>query len=201
MYYEGKTEQMKQESSIYHQSKSAIELEHDIVEKAKNNARDFAPIYKKYHAPILQFVYLRLDDKDLAIDITQQVFLKAIENLQKYEFRGLPFSSWLYRIAINELNQLFRKNKKMRTINLNESITSDLIHEMEDEEFALHKERLAIILKKISAADFQLIEMRFFEKRPFNEIGELLNITENNAKVKTYRIIQKLKILFKAEAV
>lgn len=201
MYYEGKTEQMKQESSIYHQSKSAIELEHDIVEKAKNNARDFAPIYKKYHAPILQFVYLRLDDKDLAIDITQQVFLKAIENLQKYEFRGLPFSSWLYRIAINELNQLFRKNKKMRTINLNESITSDLIHEMEDEEFALHKERLAIILKKISATDFQLIEMRFFEKRPFNEIGELLNITENNAKVKTYRIIQKLKILFKAEAV
>ena len=89
----------------------------------------------------------------------------------------------------------------MRTINLNESITSDLINEMEDEEFALHKERLAIILKKISAADFQLIEMRFFEKRPFNEIGELINITENNAKVKTYRIIQKLKILFKAEAV
>ena len=192
---------MKQESSIYHQSKSAIELEHDIIEKAKNNARDFAPIYKKYHAPILQFVYLRLDDKDLAIDITQQVFLKAIENLEKYEFRGLPFSSWLYRIAINELNQLFRKNKKMRTINLNESITSDLIHEMEDEEFALHKERLAIILKKISAAEFQLIEMRFFEKRPFIEIGGLLDITENNAKVKTYRVIQKLKILFKAEAV
>ena len=192
---------MKQESSIYHQSKSAIELEHDIVEKAKKNARDFAPIYKKYHAPILQFVYLRLDDKDLAIDVTQQVFLKAIENLKKYEFRGLPFSSWLYRIAINELNQLFRKNKKMRTINLNESITSDLIHEMEDEEFALHKEKLAIILKKISAAEFQLIEMRFFEKRPFVEIGELLDITENNAKVKTYRVIQKLKILFKAEAV
>ena len=192
---------MKQESSIYHQSKSAIELEHDIVEKAKKNVRDFAPIYKKYHAPILQFVYLRLDDKDLAIDIAQQVFLKAIETLQKYEFRGLPFSSWLYRIAINELNQLFRKNKKMRTINLNESITSDLIHEMEDEEFALHKERLAIILKKISAAEFQLIEMRFFEKRPFVEIGELLDITENNAKVKTYRVIQKLKILFKAEAV
>ena len=192
---------MKQESSIYHQSKSAIELEHDIVEKAKKDARDFAPIYKKYHAPILQFVYLRLDDKDLAIDVTQQVFLKAIENLQKYEFRGLPFSSWLYRIAINELNQLFRKNKKMRTINLNESITSDLIHEMEDEEFALHKEKLAIILKKISAADFQLIEMRFFEKRPFSEIGELLDITENNAKVKSYRVIQKLKILFKAEAV
>jgi RNA polymerase sigma-70 factor, ECF subfamily len=192
---------MKQESLTYHQSKSAIELEHDIVEKAKKNARDFAPLYKKYHTPILQFVYLRLDDKDVAIDVTQQVFLKAIENLQKYEFRGLPFSSWLYRIAINELNQLFRKNKKMRTINLNESITSDLIHEMEDEEFALHKETLAIILKKISATDFQLIEMRFFEKRPFSEIGELLDITENNAKVKAYRVIQKLKELFKAEAV
>jgi len=192
---------MKQENSAYHQSKSAIEQEHDIVEKAKKNARDFEPLYKKYHAPILQFVYLRLDEKEVAIDITQQVFLKAIENLHKYEYRGLPFSSWLYRIAINELNQLFRKNKKMRTINLNESISVDLINEIEDEDFALHKEILGGILKKISAEEFQFIEMRFFEKRPFSEIGQLLEITENNAKVKTYRIIQKLKELFKAQAI
>ena len=190
---------MKQESSSYHQSKSAIELEHELVEKAKINARDFAPLYKKYHAPILQFVYLRLDDKNSAIDITQQVFLSAIQNLKKYEFRGLPFSSWLYRIAINELNQLFRKNSKMRTINLNESITGELINEMEDEDLALLKETLGTVLKKLSASEFQLVEMRFFEKRPFNEIGELLDITENNAKVKTYRVIQKLKELFKAK--
>lgn len=191
---------MKQESSTYHQSKSAIELEHEIVEKAKIYARDFAPLYKKYHAPILQFVYLRLDDKEVAIDITQQVFLKAMQNLHKYEFRGLPFSSWLYRIAMNELNQLFRSNKKMRTINLNETITGNLANEMEDEELALHKETLGLVLKKLTAEEFQLIEMRFFEKRPFKEIGEVLELTENNAKVKTYRIIQKLKDLFKNEA-
>jgi len=88
----------------------------------------------------------------------------------------------------------------MRTINLNETITGDLINEMEDEDLALHKERLGVILKKLTVDEFQLIEMRFFEKRPFSEIGELLDITENNAKVKTYRVIQKLKELFKAKA-
>ena len=44
--------------------------------------------------------------------------------------------------------------------------------------------------------DMQLIEMRFFEKRSFREIGEILEITENNAKVKTFRAIEKLKQLF-----
>ena len=45
--------------------------------------------------------------------------------------------------------------------------------------------------------DIQLIEMRFFEKRNFREIGEILDLTENNAKVKTFRAIDKLKQLFK----
>ena len=42
-----------------------------------------------------------------------------------------------------------------------------------------------------------LIEMRYFEKRSYREIGEILSVTENNAKVKTFRALQKLKVLFK----
>jgi RNA polymerase sigma-70 factor (ECF subfamily) len=45
--------------------------------------------------------------------------------------------------------------------------------------------------------DLSLIEMRYFEKRSYREIGEIINVTENNAKVKTFRALQKLKILFK----
>ncbi len=186
---------MKARNSIYHQSKSAIQLENELIEKAKVNPESFEPIYKKYHAPILQFVYQRLDDKEVAIDITQQVFLKALQSLKKYEFRGYPFSSWLYRIAINELNQLFRKEKKMRTINLNDNIRGQLAEETEDEELALNKEKLGRVLKQLSAEEFRLVEMRFFENRPFREIGEILDLTENNAKVKTYRIVKKLKQL------
>ena len=45
-------------------------------------------------------------------------------------------------------------------------------------------------------SDIQLIEMRFFEQRAFKEMGEILAITENNAKVKTFRALDKLKQLF-----
>ena len=54
-----------------------------------------------------------------------------------------------------------------------------------------------IIGQELPEDELQLIEMRFFEKRSFKEIGEILEITENNAKVKTYRILEKLKKIIK----
>ena len=60
-----------------------------------------------------------------------------------------------------------------------------------------HKEKLKIVLRKINEKDLALIEMRYFEKRSYREIGEILSVTENNAKVKTFRALQKLKVLFK----
>jgi len=60
-----------------------------------------------------------------------------------------------------------------------------------------HKEKLKRVLRKINEKDLMLIEMRYFEKRSYREIGEILSVTENNAKVKTFRALQKLKVLFK----
>ena len=57
-------------------------------------------------------------------------------------------------------------------------------------------DQLAQSLTKISSLDYLLIEMRFFEQRAFKEIAEILEITENNAKVKTYRALDRLKVAF-----
>ena len=48
----------------------------------------------------------RVDDVEAAYDITSNVFVKALTNIHKYEFRGVPFSSWLFRIAKSGLYQL-----------------------------------------------------------------------------------------------
>ena len=50
-------------------------------------------------------------------------------------------------------------------------------------------------LQDLKEGDLALIEMRFFEQRPFKEIADILEITESNAKVKTYRILEKIKKL------
>jgi RNA polymerase sigma-70 factor (ECF subfamily) len=180
-------------TSKYHVTEEQLLTEQDYLAASRRDPAKFAFLYNKYHEPVFRFVYQRLDDKDLAFDLTSQVFLKALTHLPKYEFRGLPFSSWLYRIASNELNQLFRRNKAQRTINVETENLSDMMEEMEEHPLEQYQNLLLGELTALPEDDLHLVEMRFFEKRPFKEIGEIMDITENNAKVKLYRILEKLK--------
>ena len=117
----------------------------------------------------------------------------ALKALPKYEFRGLPFSSWLYRIAINEMNRIFRINQKQRGINLSDEQLNNIAGEIGGGNDDENSRMLLEILTQLEEEDFQLIEMRFFEQRPFKEIGEILNISEANAKMKLYRLLEKMK--------
>lgn len=180
-------------TSRYHATAEQMRSEHEWVEAAKKDPARFGVLYNKYHEQIFRFIYQRVDDKEAAFDATSQVFLKALTNLHKYEFRGVPFASWLYRIAKSEVNQLFRQNKAQRTINVESVHLYDMIDEMEENRLEEYHDKLMDVISDLEEDDLQLIEMRYFEKRPFKEIGEILEITENNAKVKVYRILERLK--------
>lgn len=182
------------EVSRYHATKVDLANEQGLVEAAKKNPKDFAVLYEAYFEPIFRYIYQRLDSKEPAFDATQQVFLKAMANLHKYENRGVPFASWLYRIAFSEVNNLFRQEKAQRTVNIDSVSVYTIIEEMEENKIdKYHDKIVAIISEQLEEDQLQLIEMRFFEKRSFKEIGEILDITENNAKVKTYRVLEILK--------
>ncbi|MBC8173757.1 MAG: sigma-70 family RNA polymerase sigma factor [Chitinophagales bacterium] len=167
---------------------------------AQKDPQEFRYFYDTYFKNIFLFVYRRTDDEAAAADITQQVFLKALQNMNKFEFRGAPFSSWLYRIAGNEVMQYFRDAKKVRVV----CIDNSGLHEMladEDESFDIERrEHVFAAIKKLSPEDLELIEMRYFEKRSFGEIAEIKNITANNAKVKVHRILDKVKRSLTVEA-
>jgi RNA polymerase sigma-70 factor, ECF subfamily len=177
----------------YHHTAVQLQDEQLIIEAAKENPERFGPIYDKYYKQIFGYVYQRMESKDAAFDLTSQVFLKALTNLRKYEFKGVPFASWLYRIAHSEVMQSFRDQKSQRVINAD---VGDLRHICEEVEEAYREEYQSIVMKivrDLPAEELQLIEMRFFEKRPFKEIAEILNLTETNAKVKMYRILERVK--------
>ena len=87
---------------VYHQTSDILQEELSWISSAKKDPERFGPLYKKYHEQIFRYVYQRMDDQDLAFDVTSQVFIKAMNNLHKFEYRGVPFSSWLYRIAKSE---------------------------------------------------------------------------------------------------
>lgn len=179
----------------YHVDQDRLEEEKGMLEAARKDSKAFEPLYRRYFEAIFRFIYQRLDDTDTAKDLTQQVFIKALGKLHSYEDRGLPFSSWLYRIAYNELNQHFRENRNDRCLNLESAGLQDLVEEMQEDRYKDYFEKLSEVLSVLETDNLALIEMRFFEKRSFKEIAEILDITENNAKVRLYRLLDKIRII------
>ena len=186
-----------QQTSKYHATATDLASEQLVVEAAKKDPAKFAPLYDKYYEQIFRFIFQRLDDKEQAFDATQQTFLKALNNLPKYEYRGVPFASWLYRIASSEVNNLFRAEKAQRTVNIESVSIYGIIEEISESKVDEYHDKIVGIISELPEEELQLIEMRFFEKRAFKEIAEILDMTENNAKVKTYRILDKLKKMIK----
>ena len=181
--------------SFLNKKQKTPQTEKELIDLAKKDSRYFAPIYKKYHEQIFRFTYQRLDSQQDAKDITSQTFLKALVNLKKYQHKGFPFSSWLYKIALNEINQFYRTQAKKRTVNVNENQLKEVIDEVGELYDTTKQQQLINALAKLNEEKLVLIELRFFEKRPFKEMAQILDITENNAKVKTYRAIDELKKL------
>ena len=106
------------ESASYHLTLEQIVSEEKLIKLAQEDHYNFGPLYKNYFERIANFIYHRVDDKDLAFEITSQVFYKALDNIKKFRSQGVPFSAWLFRIATNEVNQYFRKNKRQRTLSI-----------------------------------------------------------------------------------
>lgn len=177
-----------------HQTKEEIKEELAIIKRAKVDPEAFGFIYEKYYQQIFLFIDRRIDDQATSGDLTSQVFLKSMINLHKYTFKGLPFSAWLYRIATNQVNEFYRDSKNQRVISLEDHHIEDVFEEIDLLKDEVEPTELLIeLLNELNEDEVQLLELRFFEKRAFKEVAFILNITENNAKVKTYRILDKMK--------
>ena len=107
---------MTSTNTKYHQSKSQITTEEQLITAAKKNPQRFDVIYDKYFLAIYKYILVRVENKNMTDEIVSKVFAKALYKLHQYKFKGLPFSSWLYRIAYNEMNDAFRRNKAQRTV-------------------------------------------------------------------------------------
>lgn len=181
-------------STSYHKNEEEIRLEYEIVQKAKRNPQFFAPLYEKYYDSIFIYINRRVDDEELTADMTAQVFYKCLKNLPNYDFQGVPFSAWLFKITINEINQFFKQQQsKQRSVALKEKHINILFEEMQHHDVKDKHDIVTKLLESLSPDDVQFLELRFFEERSFKEIGFLLGLTEVNAKIKTYRILDKLK--------
>jgi RNA polymerase sigma-70 factor (ECF subfamily) len=169
--------------------------EAELIELAKQDVYYFGELYETYFERIYRFVFKRLGgNEEIAGDLSQQTFMKAMANMNKYEDRGLPFSSWLYRIAQNEVSMFFRNQKNNHTVDIDERTFKDLCSEANIGGYMSidEQEKLISLLNQMEQEQLDLIELRFFQEMSFKEIADIYSITEANAKMRVYRILEKL---------
>ncbi len=186
---------LRTSSSTYHRTLDDIQEEFEVIQAAQADPRMFAPIYERYFDQIFIFINRRVDHEDATAELTSRTFYNCLKNLKKFKYREVPFSAWLYRIASNEVNQYFRKQKQLqRSVSLQDHHIDQLFEEMETGIEQADKEaKITLLLEQLTSEEVQFLELRFFENRSFREVGFILGLSEVNAKVKTYRLLKKMK--------
>lgn len=173
-----------------------IQKECAILERARKDPAAFGELYEKYFDRIFHFIYRQTDDEELTADLTSQTFLNALNHIKRFEYRGIPVSAWLYRIAANEVNKFYRKKKRTRIFSIEEARIRELIEQVienMDEELI---QRMLTYLKELPTDMLEVLELRFFEDKDFKEIAYILGITESGAKMRTYRALDRLRRKF-----
>lgn len=173
-----------------------IRDEQELIEQSKKNPQAFGAIYEKYFDRIFNFILRQTDDDELAGDLCSQTFVNVLNNLHRYEFRGFPFSAWLYKIAGNEVNKHYRKNKGKKIFSIEELKVRELIDHSNDGWDEDMINRVLQYMNELPTDMVQVLELRFFEDKDFKEIAFILDMTESGAKMRTYRALDKLRTNF-----
>ena len=181
-----------------------LEQEKELVGRAKNDTEAFSELYDQYYSKIFGYVLRRTAGIEVAQDVTSEVFFKALKNLGQFHWCGIPFSSWLYRIATNEIANYFRKNKHgefcLEEVSNSISISnpSAEIELLETEAELKRHEDFLILHENISKLPVkyqEVITLRFFENKQVREIGEIIGKPEGTIKSLLHRSLEKLRKL------
>lgn len=184
------------ETGYYHRDESQVKAEEEEIKLAKADPKAFEVLYVRYFERISRYIYHRVEDKETAFDITSTVFYNALKNLSSYKNKGFPFSSWLYKIAFNEIQQHYRRTKSQPILSLNDKAVSEIIENIPENEYPINDTQLFEALGSLKDDEIEIINMRFFENRSFKEIADILELGESACKMKLYRILEKIKLTF-----
>jgi RNA polymerase sigma-70 factor (ECF subfamily) len=163
-----------------------------LVEAAKKDPSQFADLYELNFAQVYAYIARRVGDRDVAQDLTSDVFHKALASIQSFEWRGVPFAGWLMRIAANMI--VDRSKRSSREISGQDDLPDlpDLKAQPKLEE-ADRCGRLFSMVEQLPADQRRVIGMRFAEEKSIREIATELGRSEGAVKQLQFRALQNLR--------
>ncbi|HLG25332.1 MAG TPA: sigma-70 family RNA polymerase sigma factor, partial [Candidatus Gracilibacteria bacterium] len=174
-----------------------LQEEQQLVEDAKTNTESFGKLYDLYFPKIFAFVRAKTNNRDDAEDLVSEVFMKALENIPNYEWRGIPFAAWLFTIARNTLNNYYVKSGKTKHSDLEEA---RLVVE-DEQQVSPHKkaaqeelaEQVRAVLAELPEKELNVVQLKFFAQLNNREIVHVTGLSESNVAVILFRTLKKIK--------
>lgn len=162
-----------------------------LIAAAQKDPARFTELYEDNFERVYAFVARRLRNRDDAEDVTSEVFRDALANIGKFEWRGTPFASWLYRIASNAIADRWQHAAKEQGTALADDPADDSSHANPEE--VEHRARLFRLVGELADDQRRVIEMRFAEGKSIAEIARELGRSDGAIKQLQFRAIQNLR--------
>ncbi len=168
-------------------------LDRLVADAKAGNAEAFGAIFDAYVGPIHRFIASRVNRPSDAEDLTQLVFVKALEALPRYEARGIPFGGWLFRLARNAIIDQIRTRKDH--LSLVAAVTRETDDPGPEAKAALQEDldRVALALRDLTDDQREVIELRFFAGLPVLEAAEAMGRQEGTIRGLQFRAIAALR--------
>jgi RNA polymerase sigma-70 factor (ECF subfamily) len=160
-----------------------------LVEAAQRDPTRFAELYEANFERVYAYVVRRVRDRHLAEDLTSEVFQEALANLRRFEWRGVPFAAWLFRIAANAIADRAKRAAREHGTPAPEPGDDPRPARERDEELA----RLYRQVRELPADQRRVIEMRFSEEKSIRQIAAELRRSEGAVKQLQFRAVQSLR--------
>jgi len=160
-----------------------VSSEENLVRQAVDgNQQAFTRLYDEHFDRIYRYIYFRVSNQAEAEDLTQEVFLKALQAIGSYRWRDLPFASWLFRIAHNQVIDHFRKQSKEKKAPLEEAAAVSMEDPVAMAEQKSEIEQLTSAVKELPSAQQEVISLRFIAGLPIAEVARTLGKSEGTVK-------------------
>lgn len=168
--------------------------EESLVRRAQQRDQEaFTQLYEENFDKIYRYIVLRIGNKTEAEDMTQQVFLNALKSISSFKWKGVPFSAWLFRIARNQVVDYLRKKAKQATAPLDESLVSSGSNPELAAEHSLDIERLLLATRQLTAAQREVISLRFAGELPIAQVAKVMDKSEGAVKALQHSAIVALR--------
>jgi len=164
-----------------------MEPERLLIEAAQKDPGRFAELYEANFERIYAFIVRRVQDRHEAEDLTAEVFHHALANLSRFEWRGVPFAVWLFRIASNAIADRRRRTRQTVDPQLAEDLDQSSWRDIE------RRATLFQLVKSLPEDQRSVLVKRFVEQKNVSEIAREFGRSEGAIKQLQFRALENLK--------